>query len=189
MIVGHIGVAFVARSRWPRAPLGWMLVATFAPDLARLILDIAGQRWHRNEYSHLLPWSALLALGLAVAAWLAWRDVRAAAVVGALVLSHIALDMISGRKQLWLGGPSGINVGQYQQLEFVIEAGLLWLGWALLRRTMPRVRVTRRSVLVVLLAFEAAVLSRSLLSRPYATRCIEYPIRPCWIRRHESPPP
>ena len=35
---------------------------------------------------------------------------------------------------------------------------------------------------------KAAYLTKSLIDRPYATRCIEYPLQPCWIRRHDRPP-
>lgn len=190
MIVGHIGAAFAARWRWPRAPFGWLLVATMAPDIARLILDLTTQApWQRNEYSHFLPWSALLAGLLAAVCWGALRKRDAAVAVGVLVLSHIALDMISGQKPLWVRGPRGLNFEYYQQLEFVIEAGLVSSGWRLLRQSPAPLRwATSRSVLAILLVFQAVHLIGAFYARPYATRCFEYPVRPCWIRRHDRPP-
>lgn len=188
MIVGHLGLAYAARARWRRIPFAWLVAATMAPDLARLALDAIGSnRWFRNEYTHLLPWSLLLAAGLGLAAYLARRDAGAALVVGALVLSHVALDMISGRKPLWVGGPLGLDVQRYQQLELLIEATLLIGGWRLLRRGAPAMLVTRRTVLAALLLFETAYLAKALNDRPYATRCLEYPLQPCWKRRHEQP--
>jgi hypothetical protein len=188
MLIGHLGPAWAARARWRDIPLSWLLAATFAPDLARLALDGTGvDRWELNRYSHLLPWSALLAVAMALLAWTVLRDPRAAIVVGALVLSHIALDMISGRKPLWAGGPMGLDVQRYQQLELVIEVALLVAGWWVLRRREPRALATRRTVLAALLVIEAVYLTKSLLARPYATRCIEYPLQPCWIRRHDRP--
>ena len=188
MIIGHVGVAFGARARWPRIPLAWVLVATLAPDLWRLALGLAGLNVNEaNRYSHLLPWSAVLALVLALAAWARSRDRTLAAVVAALVLSHVALDMVSGRKPLWLGGPTGLDVQHYQQLELVIEAALAWWGWRLLRRSGHASWVARRTVLGLLIAFEGVYLAISLWQRPYATRCIEYPVQPCWIRRHDRP--
>jgi hypothetical protein len=189
MIVGHLGLAYAARARWRQIPFAWLIVATMAPDLARLALDAMGiSRWFRNEYSHLLPWSLLLAVGLAALAFLFRRDVAAALVVGVLVLSHIALDMVSGRKPLWLGGPVGLDVQRYQQLELVIEAVLLFVGWRLLRRREPTLLATRRIVLALLLVSETTYLAKALHDRPYATRCIEYPLQPCWIRRGDRPP-
>ena len=190
MIIGHLGVAFAARARWSRTSLVLSVVATMAPDLLRLILRLGGLGLNdANTYSHALPWSGILALVLAAATTAVTRDRTVAAVVGGLVLSHVALDMVSGQKPLWAGGPTGLNVQFYPQLELVIEAGLAWWGWLLLRRRWGRGWVVRRATLAFLLAFEAAYQAVSLSQRPYATRCIEYPVRPCWIRRHDRPPP
>jgi hypothetical protein len=189
MLIGHLGAAYAAGARWRTIPVVWLLAATMGPDLARVVLAATGvDRWDLNLYSHLLPWSLLLVAAAALVAWMARRDATSAIVVGALVLSHIALDMLSGRKPLWVGGPMGLDVQRYQQLEFVIEAALLVIGWRLLRRAAPRALLARRSMLAALLIVEAAYLTRSLLQRPYATRCIEYPLQPCWIRRHDRPP-
>jgi membrane-bound metal-dependent hydrolase YbcI (DUF457 family) len=189
MIIGHVSVAYAARSRWTRLPLAALLVASLAPDLLRLVLEAAGvNQWSSNEYSHLLPWSALLAAGCALVT-LAWRrDGAGALVIFAVVLSHIALDMVSGYKPLWEGGPSGANLQRYQQLELVVESTLMLGGWWLLRRREPRARASRVLVLASLLLLETVYLGKSLLDRPYATRCLEYPIQPCWRRRHEQPP-
>ena len=190
MLIGHLGPACAARARWTDIPATWLVGATMAPDLARLALSLSptASRSDLNEYTHLLPWSALLAAGIAFLAWLGRRDRHTALVVAAIVLSHIALDMVSGRKPLWSGGPMGLDVQRYQQLEFVIEAALLVVGWRLLRRVERRGFLARRAVLAALLLIEAAYLTKSLIDRPYATRCIEYPLRPCWIRRHDRPP-
>jgi hypothetical protein len=190
MLIGHLGPACAARARWPDIPIGWLVMATMAPDLARLAVSASpnASRLDLNLYTHYLPWSLLLAAVVGLFAWMVRRDGRAALVVGALVLSHIALDMISGRKPLWWGGPMGLDVQQYQQLEFVIEGVLLVAGWRVLRRAERRSLLARGSVLAALLAIEVVYLTQSLLARPYATRCIEYPLQPCWIRRHDQPP-
>lgn len=189
MLIGHLGVAYAARARWRLAPTAWLLAATMAPDLARLVLAVTGVSWwHLNHYSHLLPWSLLLAAGVALLAFLCRRDARSALVIGAVVLSHVALDMVSGRKPLWLGGPMGLDAQRFQQFEFVIEAALLVVGWRMLRRREPHALLARRAMLAALLAVEAVYLTKSLLDRPYATRCIEYPLQPCWIRRRDRPP-
>jgi hypothetical protein len=190
MLIGHLGPAWAARARWPAIPMGWLLAATMAPDLARLALAATpnARRLDLNRYTHYLPWSLLLAVAVALLAWMARRDGRTALVVGVLVLSHIALDMVSGRKPLWSGGPWGLDVQRYQQVEFMIEAALLVAGWRVLRRVEPGALLARRSVLALLLVIESAYLTQSLLDRPYATRCIEYPLQPCWIRRHDRPP-
>lgn len=189
MIIGHFGVAFAARARWPRLSLAWLLLATMAPDLWRVALAGTGMPMaFTTRYSHVLPWSALLALALGIVALITFRSRLAALVTIVVVLSHILLDAISGEKALWPGGPAGLNVEYYQQLEFVIEAALAWYGWRLLRRSARPTRLARRSILAFLLAFEGVYLANALHQRPYATRCVEYPIQPCWIRRHDRPP-
>ena len=108
--------------------------------------------------------------------------------MGALVLSHVALDMLSGRKPLWYGGPIGLNLQEYEPIELVIESALLVAGWWQLRRRDRVSVLARRASLAALLVVEMAYLRQTFLARPYATRCIEHPVRPCWIRQRDRPP-
>jgi hypothetical protein len=189
MIIGHIGVAFAARARERGVPLGALMAASFAPDLVRATMLLGGVgRADANLYSHALPWSFLLAAALAVASWVTWRSAHAAAAVALLAVSHIALDFVSGRKPLWLGGPSGLDLGELQQYEFMLESALLIVGWQRFRRVEGNRWFARRRVLGLVLGLEAAYLSWAFTQRPYATRCIEHPWRPCWIRRGEQAP-
>jgi hypothetical protein len=190
MIIGHIGVAFAARARERGVPLGVLMAASFAPDLVRAAMLLGGVgRADANLYSHALPWSFLLSVVLAVASWVTWRSAHAAVAVALLAVSHIALDFVSGRKQLWLGGPSGLDLGELQQYEFVLESALLIVGWQRLRRVEGNRWFARRRVLGLVLGLEAAYLFWAFTQRPYAVRCFEHPWRPCWIRRGEQAPP
>ena len=181
MIIGHIGVAFAARWRWPKASLPWLLVATMASDIWRTVLAATGLSLQEaNIYSHVLPWSGILAILLAVAAFLVLRNVETALLVGAIVLSHVALDMVSGWKVLWIGGPSGLDVEHFEQLEFVIEVVLLWVGWKLLKRTTTPRWVADWRVFALLVVIQASYLIASFEARPWKTRCIAYPLSPCW---------
>lgn len=181
MIIGHVGVAFAARWRWPAAPLPWLLGGSMAPDIWRALLAATGLDWREtNIYSHLLPWSGLLAVLVAAAAYLVLRDARVALLIFAVVGSHIALDMVSGWKELWVGGPGGLDLEHFEQLEFVVEAVLLWGGWRLLRRSTAPRRLSGWPVLALLLSIQAAYLIESFQARPWKTRCIAYPLSPCW---------
>jgi hypothetical protein len=183
MIIGHLGVAFAAKRRWQRAPLGWLLGATLAPDILRLILAGAGYLWWpSNTYSHALPWSAITAVALGSMAWIVLRDGTVAILVAALVASHIALDMVSGWKPLWIGGPSGLNLQSVEQFEFALEALLAWAGWRLLRGAKRPGWLATRTALLLMLAIQVAYLTRTYSARPKATRCLTYPIAPCWRR-------
>jgi hypothetical protein len=181
MIIGHIGVAFAARWRWPQVPLSWLVLATMAPDIVRVVLVGAGyETIPANVLSHGLPGSAILATAVALAAYLARRDPRTAAIMFCVVLSHVALDLISGRKALWAGGPSGLDIGHFEQLEFAIEGGLAWAGWRLMRRGIAPRWVASRGMLLLLMAIEAGFLVKSYEDRPWMTRCVTYPVSPCW---------
>jgi len=189
MIIGHLGVAFAVRARWPRVSIYWLLVATMTPDLFRAALVAAGMgMWETTRYSHVLPYSALLALALGALAFGVFHSRLVAVITVGVVLSHIALDAVSGQKALWDGGPAGFNAQRYQQLEFVIEAAICWWGWRLLRRSSSPTWLSRRSVLAALLVFEAAFQAWSLTQRPYATRCWVWPLESCWKWRGEKPP-
>src|SRR5690349_2560480 len=189
MIIGHLGVAFAARSRWPRISIYWLIVATLAPDLLRAALAGGGMSMGvTTRYSHLLPWSAYLALALGVLAFVIYRTSTAAVVTVVVVLSHIALDFISGVKALWDGSVPGLDTQRYMQLEFVIEAAICWWGWRLLRRSPSPTWLSRRSLLAALLVFEGLFQAWRLEQRPYATRCWVWPVESCWEWRGERPP-
>ena len=188
MIIGHVGVAFAAKWRWRRIPLGALLVATFAPDILRALLAAFLMPLDRaNLYSHGLPWSALLAVGAGALAWAALRERTAFFVVFGVVLSHVALDMISGNKPLWSNGPNGIGVGHVEQVEFIVEAALLLVGWRLMRRIEMPSWTKQRWLPAVLIAMQGLLLLGSISQRPYATRCLASPLGACtddtWITK------
>jgi hypothetical protein len=194
MIIGHVGVAFAARWRWPRLPLSALLLATFAPDMLRAVL--AAFQFpvvQANFYSHALPWSALLALAAGALAWAALRDGTSSLVIAAVVMSHVALDMLSGNKALWKNGVEGIDLGHVEQVELLLESALLLGGWYFLRRASAPTWLKRWWVPALLIAFQAASLAGSISQRPYASRCLASPLAACtdgslMTRRWETTP-
>lgn len=185
MIIGHVGAAFAAKAQWPRVPLGALLVATFAPDILREVFASAGLDWqHTNLYSHGLPWCIVLAVGAGMLGWkvLADRTRTAGFVIAGLVLVHIALDLISGNKDMGPGGPVGLHVELFQQLELVIEGGLLLAGWWLMRRTVAPRWATHGAVPALLILLETTYLAGSMSLRPYRTRCLASPVAECTER-------
>lgn len=180
MIIGHLGVALAARSRWKYPSLAALVAASFTPDLWRLVLALTGMHWTRtNLYSHALPWSALLALFATVVARKRLGNARAALIVGGLIASHIALDFVSGSKPLWEGGPKGLGLAAVQQLELVLEAALMWVGWRLFRATGERHILRSRTVLSLAILLQLAALLITLGDRPYRIRCLAYPLGRC----------
>ena len=182
MIAGHASAAYVVRWRAPRMSMGWVAAATFAPDVVREFLLLAHFGWVRaNLYSHSLPWSALLAVGVALLAWRITRQPSLAGVVVLLVASHVALDMVSGWKSLWVGGPHGLYLERWEQWEFGLELTLLLLTRRMAHRSAPS-RWTGWLVVSLVVAGQGVYLVDSYRSRPSTIRCWSYPIAPCWTQ-------
>lgn len=182
MIIGHIGVAFAAKGRWPLVPLGALLVATLAPDFLREVFALAGFGWRQtNLYSHGVPWSVILAAAAGLLAWKAFaaRTRTAGVVVAGLVVAHIALDLISGHKDMGPGAPVGLYVESFQQLELVIESGLVLVGWRVMRRGGAPRWATHWGMPALLILLETTYLAGTMSLRPYSTRCLASPVAAC----------
>lgn len=136
MIVGHVGVAAAARSAWRRTSLPWLLVACAAPDLVDITLAIAGVCNPYGLYSHTVHAAALLAAVIGGVALLVTGSRATAAASALMVILHLPLDLVTGHKIFWPGGPMmGLDVYRQPILDFAIEAPILLAGWTLLRRS------------------------------------------------------
>jgi hypothetical protein len=157
-----------------------LLVATFLPDLLRLgFIPFGMWSFQSNTYTHALPWSGLVALAMAAIAWVVTRSRTAALVTGGLVLLHVVFDVVSGTKELWVGGPTGINLdATYWQYEFLIESALVIAGWWVMRPVAGSVGRSVRTV-VALVCVEFLVLAHGVYQHPYRYRCWSYPFRAC----------
>ncbi|MEP7002415.1 MAG: hypothetical protein ABI969_18135 [bacterium] len=173
MIIGHIGVAYAAKARWQRIPLGALLIASFAPDILREAFASAGFSWPR--------WCLLLTAAAGLLAWkaLADRSRSAGLIVAGLVLSHLALDLISGSKDMGPGGPMGLFVESFQQLELAIEGTLLLGGWWMMRRAVAPRWATHWAMPAALMLLEVTYLAGTMSLRPYRTRCLASPMAEC----------
>lgn len=173
MIIGHIAVALAARWKFPRAPLPFLLAATFGPDIMRASLRFAGFEEYAVLGSHRFPWFAYAAIGVAVLVYIATRSLSTAFVTGVLVPLHIGCDLISGTKELWSNGPDFALELQRRApgLEFLLEAAMLFAGVALLRRTTVPRWMTSWVFVGLLLAVEALYVSSRLEPR-FARRAL-----------------
>lgn len=159
MFVGHLAVALGAKKLEPKISIGATVAAAFALDLVWPILLLTGIEvvrvnpgdtaftglaFESYPWTHsllwVLVWSGCAAL---VGRWLlgAWRS---GLVLGALVLSHWLLDMVTHRPDLplWPGGPY-VGLGLWNSIPgtLVLETGLLAAGvWLYLGVTSPRSR-------------------------------------------------
>ncbi|MGH7668900.1 MAG: metal-dependent hydrolase [Gemmatimonadaceae bacterium] len=159
MITGHLGLALGARAVDPEAPVSWLVVAAMAPDIADFGLAAFGICNPDGEYTHSLVAVVATALVLGAAAFWWSRRRRMALVIGALVVSHLLADYLTGTKALWIGGPVfGLNLYRWPLADLVLEAAVVTAGWWAGRRWG---RVSRwagsRIVLAVLLSFQFVI--------------------------------
>lgn len=146
MFVGHYAAALAGKAIEPRAPL-WTLVAgaqlidiawagllmtgvekvRFDPELPGSSLDLYHMPWTHSLPAALL-WAAAALLLCRLVLRLPWR---AAIVVGVVVFSHWALDLLVHRPdlELWFGGAKvGLGGWNFPVPEATLEMGLIALA-------------------------------------------------------------
>jgi hypothetical protein len=136
--LGHVGIALGAKGLRPRIVLLALLLATYAPDWVDAGLCVVGAYDPRGMMSHSFLAASLLA-ALALAAYsLAARSISGGLIVAMVVVSHMALDWLTGLKPTWPGGPT-IGLGLYARpaLNMVVEVIVLAIGVILYRRSLP----------------------------------------------------
>ena len=136
MITGHRGVAAVARSRWPALSLLWLVPVAIAPDILDFAYVAMGICSPYGLYSHTVPAAVLTGAVLGGIAFLATGSRTAGLVTAAVVLAHLPLDLVTGHKIFWPGGPLlGLYLYQRPFLDFLVEVPIALVGWGLLRRS------------------------------------------------------
>lgn len=153
MFAGHLAVALAAKRGEPTLPLGASVAAAFGLDLLWPVLLLTGVEVVRvspndTAFTHLAfesyPWShsLLMVLVWSVLAGLVAKrflgSTRIAVIVGALVWSHWALDLVTHRPDLplWPGGPLvGLGLWRSVPATIAVEGMLLVIGVLLYVRT------------------------------------------------------
>jgi hypothetical protein len=152
MGVGHLAASFALRSRFPRVPLYFLLIAGVLLDVVCGVAIVAGvEHAHIDPaspssipvvvdsapYSHSLVACAGWAALAGVAWWFARRDRAGALVLAALVASHWVLDYVSHLPDMPVL-PSvplvGLGLWRSRAASLVVEIGMLWIGLALYAR-------------------------------------------------------
>ncbi len=138
MYIGHVGAALAAKRVRRSIGLLVLLVATYAPDWVDTSLCMAGAFSPQGMLSHSIPAVALFALVGFAAYATATRDWRGGLVVGAVILSHMLLDWITGYKPTWPGGPMiGLRFYDHPIADFIAESVVIVIGALLYARTLP----------------------------------------------------
>jgi hypothetical protein len=130
-----------------------------APDIVDALFVVARSCNPHGLYSHTVPAAALLAVVVGALAYF-FTDQRATGVLAALlVLAHLPLDFITGRKLFWPGAElMGLRLYDHPISDFVVEFALVLFGWWLLRprEWAPR-WATGRTALVMLFVIQLSL--------------------------------
>jgi hypothetical protein len=139
MYGGHVGIALAGKGYRSTVPLWVLLIATQLPDWADAAACYAGASSPPSEIlSHSLPAVAVLATVFALFYYVAARDVAGSALAGAIVVSHMVADYVTGLKPTWPGGPFiGLELYRHPALDFGIESIVIIVGWMIYRRSLP----------------------------------------------------
>ena len=138
MYIGHVGAALAAKRVRVSVSLLALLVATYTPDWIDTGLCFAGGYDEREMLSHSIPAVLILAVVGFTAYALITRDRIGGLIVGAVILSHLVLDWITGTKPTWPGGPMiGLQLYSHPVADFIAEAVVITIGALVYARTLP----------------------------------------------------
>jgi len=160
MVTGHFATAYAARARWPRANMLALLVASIIPDLADFALPHGDRcRTSCELYTHAVPAVFVLAAAAAFLAWEIFHRRATSYLVAALVLVHVAMDLVTGHKPFWPGGPAlGLSLYSHPAADFALEVILVVIAWVALRRSREPSRLAVHPLaLVLLIALQAGM--------------------------------
>lgn len=175
MYAGHLGIALAGKGVRRDAPLWLLVLGTQGCDWVQMFACVAAPPGTSAMWSHSIPAAAALAAVLSLSAYLLTRDRGVALLTGAITLSHLLADYVTGAKPTWPGGPTiGLNLYDRPFADLVIEAGVVTAGWLVYRRSLPLESRTRRLTWLLL----AALLGIQLLA---ALELALFPRMPkCW---------
>lgn len=160
MLTGHVAIALGAHGIRKSAPLWLLIAASQLPDWTDAVVCATGLRPSvTGMYSHSFGATVVLAAIVIIVSATITRHPGSALLAGAVVLTHVAGDYVTGIKPTWPGGPMiGMQLYDRPALDFVFEIALLSGCWLLYRRSFPVEKRAGRQLLVlpaVLIAIQA----------------------------------
>ena len=175
MYIGHLGLALAAKGVRRTAPLWLLVVATQGCDWVQAVACVAAPAGASAMWSHSIPSVAALTATLWLVSYVLTRDHAVAALTGALAVSHMLGDYVTGLKPTWPGGPMiGLQLYAHPLADLVLETAVLVVGWLFYRRSLPNASQSSRLTWALLLVLGAAqllgVLKLELL--PFISKCM-----------------
>jgi len=185
MFIGHFAVAFAAKKIEPEVSLGTTFAAAQLADVVWPVLVLAGiervaiapgdtavtpLRFESYPYSHSLVAGLLWALAFGGVHYLFRKRLRAALVLGLLVVSHWVLDVASHRPDMpvtpWGALRLGLGLWYSLPATVLVEVAFFAAGvWLYVSATRGRDRVGRYG-LASLVAFLVVLYAGNLLGPP-----------------------
>jgi hypothetical protein len=139
MYIGHVGAALAAKRARRSIGLLVLLVATYTPDWVDSGLCLAGAYNPQGMMSHSMPAIFLFSLIGLIGYGATTRDWTGAFLLSAVIVSHYLLDLVTGYKPTWPGGPMlGLQLYERPVLDFLAEGVVIIVGALLYARTLPR---------------------------------------------------
>jgi hypothetical protein len=167
--VGHLGFALAGKGVRRDAPLWLLVLAAQGCDWLQVIACTRNPDTSAM-WSHSVPAVAALVVAFALAGYLLTRSGAVALVGGAVALSHIAADYITGLKPTWPGGPVvGLDLYAHPAADFFVESVVIAAGWLLYRRSLPLEARSRRltwALLVLLVGGQLVGVAKHLIFTP-----------------------
>lgn len=213
MFVGHLAVAFSAKSLDSRLPLWVATAASFGIDLLWPLLILAGIEAVRVDpgntaftplafesypWSHSLAMTSVWAASAGILAFFLLKSKRLGLLVAALVMSHWFLDLISHRPDLplWPGGTK-VGLGLWNSIPgtMVVEGGMLIAALVIyLRGTRPKDKVGRWALWGLVLLAGGIWVSQPWAAPPPGAMAVAVvglgmwvlPFWTGWIEKHRS---
>lgn len=138
MYLGHVGIALAVKGVRRDIAFLVLLIATYASDWIDSVLCVAGAYDPLGMISHSLPAVAALSAIAVIAYGVHTRDLAGALVVGTVVLSHTLLDLVTGFKPTWPGGPVlGLGWYAHPAKDFMLESLVIIAGVGIYSRSLP----------------------------------------------------
>lgn len=185
MFIGHFGAALAAKKLDNKPSLGTMILASQFIDLLWPFLMLSGIENVKIEpgysaftplnftyypFSHSLLFVLIWALLIGAVYYLIRKDIKSSVVLGALVLSHWVLDLISHVPDLPLypGGSEKVGLGLWNFVHMtILVEGLIFIAGAFLYIYSTSALNKKGSIgLWLMLAFLAAIYTAGIFSPP-----------------------
>lgn len=158
MYTGHVAFALAVRGMRDELPLWTLILVSQACDWVEILAYPATRGANPDLYSHTFPFVLAGGIAAAAAVWVWKRSAGAATIALALYLSHPLLDFVTAIKPMWVNGPPvGFGLIKHPATDFVLQAAVCAVGFAVYRRSLPRAvrrQVANAAPFVLLLALQ-----------------------------------